>query len=144
MISACVMNRPSSAVRAQHLSAIVSKFFFFSRLNKKSHFGQEKLPWYKKFFFGPKTLKIFLLGLIVFVGLAYIVQVNMNATSGYQVTELAEKAQELQKINKKLEIQAASLRSIENIERVRERQVLEKVTYIEYIAAEKPAVALGQ
>lgn len=138
------MNCLSSAVRAQHLTAPVSKFFFFSRLNKKSHFGQEKLPWYKKLPFGPKTLKIFLLGLILFVGLAYIVQVNVNATSGYQVTELSEKAEELKKIQKKLEIRAASLRSIENIERVRERQGLEKVTYIEYIDTEKPAVAFGQ
>lgn len=78
------------------------------------------------------------------MGLSYIVQVNINATSGFQVSNLSKKAETMKRDNKKLEIQVTSLQSIENIEKIQTQRQLEKISSFEYIPQKEPAVALSQ
>lgn len=75
-----------------------------------------------------------MIGMVVLMGLAYLIQVNQVSTGGFEIQDLEEKAQELKKENAKLELEAASLESLSTIEEKAQELDLvstEKVDYLE-------------
>lgn len=54
--------------------------------------------------------------LILALGAAYLFSVNDTATKGYQIRGLEKQLVELKEANKRLELEAASLKSIQSIE----------------------------
>lgn len=74
-----------------------------------------------------------LVALIFLFGVLYVLQVNSLSTRGYEVKNLEQRMAELKEQNKRLEIEAASLRSIQNIEDDLQALNLVPSTHIEYI-----------
>jgi len=64
-----------------------------------------------------KTLAITLLVLLAGLGLAYLVMVNTRVSKGFKVAQMQEQIAELQKRQRALEQQAASLQSIQTIQK---------------------------
>lgn len=67
-------------------------------------------------FMGRITLNFLLVTLISALGFFYIVEVNSNATKGYEIRTLEKKVQDLKDSQEKLKIQEAELKSMYNIE----------------------------
>lgn len=76
----------------------------------------------------------FLAALLVFVGAAYLYQVNDLATMGFRIREMENQLQRLQKENKQMQIREVELRSMYNIEKTTQDLNLvspKEITYIE-------------
>lgn len=65
---------------------------------------------------GPVTLAIVTVVLTCFVALMFLTQVFDSSTKGYEITELQNKAEDLKNEHAKLEIEAARLKSFENLD----------------------------
>ena len=65
---------------------------------------------------GGKSFGFLVLFLLVGLGMFYITQVNSISTKGYEIKKLETKLNEIKESNKRLELQAASLKSINNLE----------------------------
>lgn len=60
----------------------------------------------------------FVIGLVavtVFTGMLYILQMNVTSTKGYDIRELEQRIASLQKENRRLELDAMELQSLERI-----------------------------
>lgn len=57
-----------------------------------------------------------LLAVIAFFGLLYLIQVNTLSTKIYEIRSLEKRLTELKESNRRLELEAASLKAIQNIE----------------------------
>lgn len=80
------------------------------------------------------NLKVVICGMVVLMGLTYLVQVNKVSTSGFAIQDLEQRVKELKKENAKLELEAARLESLNTIEeRVQKLNLVsvEKVDYLE-------------
>ncbi|TSA45649.1 hypothetical protein D4R52_02020 [bacterium] len=62
------------------------------------------------------NMGMWLLVLIVFFGVLYLTEANSMSTKGYEMVKLEQQIANLQDSNKKLQTEAASLKSIQNIE----------------------------
>lgn len=60
--------------------------------------------------------KLVLVVLVVLVGIAYLFQVNDTATKGYEIKVIERRLAELREGVKRLELEAAALKSIQTIE----------------------------
>ena len=57
-----------------------------------------------------------MLGLLAFLVVFYLVQTNSVATKGYEIKELGKQVESLKQSGRKLEVEAAELQSVKNIE----------------------------
>ena len=78
-------------------------------------------------------LNIFICVFILFAAIAYLFQINGLTNLGYRVQELGNKASEMETSNDKLELQAAKLQSISNIQQAIVEFGLVEVDKITYI-----------
>lgn len=83
-------------------------------------------------------LGLFILG----VAVAYLVQINGMATFGFELQKLEERAIELERINKKLELEVAELRSLSRITATSHKLGMAGVDKIEYISSERSSVVI--
>lgn len=65
---------------------------------------------------GRVTLSFFLVALVCALGVFYIFEVNNLATKGYEIDKLEKQLNDLKKENDRLQIEAAELKSMYNIE----------------------------
>ncbi len=63
-----------------------------------------------------KSFGFLIVFLLLGLGMFYITQVNNISTKGYDIKKLEVKLNEMKESNKRLELQAASLKSINNLE----------------------------
>ena len=63
----------------------------------------------------PKKLSVVVVSLTFVITGAYLMQVNMSATKGYEIKELESKLSKLQEDNKKLNLAHIELQSMANI-----------------------------
>lgn len=80
------------------------------------------------------TMVFILLGFISCAGVMYIFQINKLATMGYEIKEKERQIEDLRKKNETLQIRAAELRSMQNLEADKEQMKMKKpvnTTYIE-------------
>lgn len=66
--------------------------------------------------FKRSNLALWLMGVIVVFGILYVIEVNNISTKGYEIKKLEKTLGELQDSQKKLELEASSLKSMQNIE----------------------------
>ena len=81
-----------------------------------------------------KTLILALIILLVLCGALYLYQVNNIAIKGYEIRDMEDKIEGLQKENQKLKIQEVESKSMYNIEKATENLNLVNsvnVTYVE-------------
>ena len=82
----------------------------FPELNSR----QKTLGKFKRFF-NPVKLTIMTVATILGLGAVYLTQTNVSATHGYQIRGLEDQIENLQKINKKLNLDYIELQSMANI-----------------------------
>ena len=78
-------------------------------------------------------LNIFICVFIIFAAITYLFQVNGLTNLGYKIQELESKANEIEAANDKLELQAAKLQSISNVQQAVVDLGLVEVNKITYI-----------
>lgn len=79
-------------------------------------------------FFTPKKLSMVIVLLTFVVTGAYLMQINLTATKGYEIKDLENKLNQLQADNKKLNLSYIELQSMANI--------LEQVSKLNLVATE--------
>ncbi len=84
-----------------------------------------------------KVLASFI-ALSVFFIAFYLWQINDLATKGFQINSFEEKVANLKDNNKNLELQAADLQSLSNIEKLEKDLNMVKVNKVEYISTFNP------
>lgn len=100
-------------------------------------FGLRKQAFSPQVKVGKKSLGFITIVLFLVLGLFYLAQTNEIATKGYKIRELEEKkAQELKK-QERLNIEAARLRSIKQIQENAMNLNMVPVTEINYVSPAK-------
>ena len=64
---------------------------------------------------GPVTMVMVVIFLICVLSLFFLAQVFQSSTKGYEITDLQNQVKNLEEQNKSLEIEAAELKSFENL-----------------------------
>jgi len=93
----------------------------------------------RKIRFGPASLGFITIMLLSLLSLFYLAQSNEVATKGYLIRSLEQKKQEAVAENKRLQVEAARLRSISEIKNKAEELGVVPVKKLEYLG--KKAVA---
>lgn len=88
-----------------------------------------------------KAVRIVLVGIIVFVGSAYIIKTTTSATSGYEMHELEKQAASLDSDIQKTQIEIADYSSINSIQSRLAKMNMVAVGNIEYFNNKDMAVA---
>ncbi|PIY97261.1 MAG: hypothetical protein COY66_00480 [Candidatus Kerfeldbacteria bacterium CG_4_10_14_0_8_um_filter_42_10] len=120
----------------------MTKFTRYTVNNERQKFQQETI--WKKFKVGAISIRIVIFGLIIMVGLVYLIQTNQVSTGGFEIKELNKKVEQLQKDNKKLELETTKLQSLKTIKAATENMDLVSVSKIDYITLPPSAVALSE
>ncbi|MDD5566856.1 MAG: hypothetical protein PHH01_01550 [Patescibacteria group bacterium] len=120
----------------------MSKYFFLCKTNQQKYAATKRPSLFQCLSQKPKTLNIALLVLIIVLGLAYLVQVNRTATSGFAIDSLNKDIKDLQESSQKMELQVADLQSLQKIQAATERLQLVARTKLEYLEPTQGAVAL--
>lgn len=120
----------------------MTKFTRYTVNIERQRFHKESI--WKKFKIGSISIRMVIFGLIILVGLVYLVQINRVSTSGFKLKELSQKAEELRLTNKKLELQAEELQSLKNIMAASADLKLVGVSKVDYVILPPAAVALGK
>lgn len=89
------------------------------KTSQKSLFGGEKC-------FSRSVFVVVLVGLICCAGVMYVFQVNQLATMGYEMKQKEKAIDELRENNEQLEVKAAQLKSIYNLEDHKDGLKMEK------------------
>lgn len=86
-----------------------------------------------------KLTVVFVLLFFVFcAGVTYIFQINKMATMGYEIKKTEKQIEELEKQNEVLQIRAAELKSMHNLESDKERMNMKKPDEVGYIEIDEP------
>jgi cell division protein FtsL len=113
---------------------------FARKLNKKQNLINPLKQ--KKIDLGQNGLKVLLLVLIIFVGLSYLYYINQTATGGFNIKGMENQIEEIKKNNKNLQVRAAEMQSLSNIEKASEKMQMVATTTIEYLPAVGSVVAV--
>ena len=92
---------------------------------------------------GPVTLAIVTVVLTCFVALMFLRQVFDSSTKGFEITELQQQIDGLEQDNARLEIEAAKLKSFENLEDEAKKLNMEPTKAVVYLTR-TGAVATAQ
>lgn len=79
--------------------------------------------------------------LIFIIGIIYLSQINGLATFGFKLQALEERAREIERINKKLDLEVAELQSLSRITGATRGLGMVKVDAVDYIFSQKSSVA---
>lgn len=121
----------------------MSKFFHLVRVNRLKH-QLEKQPTVLKLFKNIKLINTILIVSIIFIGICYLVVLNLTATKGFETKILNERITSLNESNRKLELQITQLRSLSYIQEESQELNLESVTQVEYLTPPAATVALAE
>lgn len=88
------------------------------------------------------SISVILVALICFVGVGYLYYINQTATGGFDIKGLEKRIENVQKENKRLEIEVANLQSLSNIEAAGQAMQLVASEHIDYLEAGTSAVAV--
>ena len=80
-----------------------------------------------------KTIAVLILGGVVFAGAFYLYQVNNITIKGYEVKDVENRIQSLEKENQKLKIREVESKSMQNIEKSTESLDLVRSSTVSYI-----------
>ncbi|GEM_PF-1522787 len=88
------------------------------------------------------ALNVLLLVLIIFAAFSYLFYINRTATGSFEIKGLESRLSQLQEDNKKLELQAAEIQSLSNIEEGVKDMDMVAVSHIQYLPAVGSTVAV--
>jgi len=103
------------------------------KCQKRKAIGKEKPKKVSKL-----TLVFVLLFFVFCAGVMYIFQINKMATMGYEIKKTEKQIEELEKQNEALQIRAAELKSMHNLESDKERMNMKKPDEVGYIEIDEP------
>ena len=89
-------------------------------------------------------LPVLLVVVTVGFGIAYIWQVNVSATAGYEMRELTQGIKELELEQDKLDLRVARLQSVDSVSTRVQMLGLSKVKRVEYLTPGHGAVAINR
>ena len=95
-----------------------------------------------KRFLKPEILNIVIIGLIVVMGMSYLVEVNRATTKGYKIRDLERQINQLEESTQKVEMEIAELQSLDSIEQREEKLGMVPVDRIEYVKVPGTSVAV--
>jgi len=93
----------------------MSKFLLLSKFNHKEKI-QKSDSSKKKIKLPNKLAKPLIIGLVIVMGISYLVLTNNVSTLGFELRSLEDRVEQLQVDNEKMEIEAAQVKSLQNIE----------------------------
>ena len=85
---------------------------------------------------GPVMMALTVVVLVSVLSLFFLVQVFQSSTTGYEVSDLQTQVEDLKEENKKLELQAAELKSLQGVEEsVVEMNMVDvdRIVYVEQV-----------
>lgn len=88
-----------------------TQVFFSSFRRHASYDWKTKI----QLFLQTRYARVGVLGLTVFMGLFYVLQMNIAATRGYDIRELEQRITALQKDGRQLELEAMELQSVDRL-----------------------------
>ena len=92
---------------------------------------------------GPITMVTVVIFLICVLSLFFLAQVFQSSTKGYEITELQNQIDDLEEQNKSLEIEAAELKSFENLKNEASSLNMVSTDKIVYIKKSGTSVAVA-
>ncbi|MDP2918300.1 MAG: cell division protein FtsL [bacterium] len=104
--------------------------------------GKRKKTLRRKVKIGPVALCFVTILLLCLVSLFYLTQGNQVATKGYEIKDLENKLNNLKEENRKLELEAASLQSVRNVEEGAKKLNMVPIEKMSYVTTSGTAVAL--
>jgi hypothetical protein len=84
------------------------------------------------------TIIFIMIGCVIFAGAIYLYQVNNIAIKGYEIKEVENKIQDLEKESQKLKIREVESRSMYNIEKATEELNLVNSANVSYVEMKGP------
>ncbi|MFA6197864.1 MAG: hypothetical protein WC734_01765 [Patescibacteria group bacterium] len=120
----------------------MTKFFRFCQVNNQKHTTPKQAGWLRRLLSRRPLVNVLLFGLILVLGICYLWQINVTATSGFAVKDLNAQLSEMQESQQKLQLQIADLQSLQRIQLATERLKLNTPTRLQYINNAAGAVAL--
>lgn len=91
---------------------------------------------------GPVSLCFVTIILLCCLSLFYLAQSNQTATKGYEIRELEDRLSSLEETNNKLELKAAELQSVKNVEEASKHLNMVPIEKVFYITPQGTTVAL--
>jgi cell division protein FtsL len=76
--------------------------------------------------FGPLTLRFITIVIVAILCILYLAQSTHGATQNYEVRELEQKQQDIEKENERLEVEALRLEALKNIDEDKNKKIDEK------------------
>ncbi|PIU01396.1 hypothetical protein COT68_03435 [bacterium (Candidatus Torokbacteria) CG09_land_8_20_14_0_10_42_11] len=104
--------------------------------------GKRKKTLRRKVKIGPVALCFVTILLFCLVSLFYLTQGNQVATKGYEIKDLENKLNNLKEENRKLELEAAGLQSVRNVEEGAKKLNMVPIEKMSYVTTSGTAVAL--
>lgn len=115
----------------------MTKFFHLTKKTKVKNLQ----PKNKKMSISIKLLNLIIVGLIIFSGTTYLVQMNSLAIKGYKIEELQTKIDELNQEGENLELQVSELQSVKSIKDKVSQLNMVSDGKVEYLAPTPVALA---
>lgn len=81
---------------------------------------------------------------MILVGFFYLVEIHRVSAGGFEVNTLGTKAEELRRINQKLELEVTELQSLEAIHEHSKKFDLVRVHEVDYLSISRGVVALEE
>lgn len=104
--------------------------------------GKRKKAIRGKIKIGPVTLCFVTIILLCLISLFYLTQANQIATKGYEIKDLEDRLDNLKEENRGLELRAAELQSVRNVEEGVKKLNMVPLQKVVYISSEGTVVAL--
>ena len=120
----------------------MTKFLRFCQINNQKHTTPNQTNWLRRLFSHRPLVTLCLFGLIVILGICYLWQINVTATSGFAVKDLNYQLSQMQESEQKLQLQIADLQSLQRIQLATDRLKLNAKTRLQYINNVAGTVAL--
>jgi cell division protein FtsL len=120
----------------------MTKFFRFCQVNNQKHSTPKQNNWLHRLLQRRPLVNIMLFGFIIVLGICYLWQINITATSGFAVKDLNSQLADMQESQQKLQLQIADLQSLQRIQLATGRLKLSAKTRLQYINNVAGTVAL--
>lgn len=89
-------------------------------------------------------LPVILVSITITLGSAYIWQMNISATAGYQMRELSQVIDDLKLEKDRLDLKVAKLQSVDSVSTRVQMLGLSKVSKIQYLSPDSGTVAINR
>jgi cell division protein FtsB len=104
----------------------------------------ERRSFWARFNFNQQKISLVIFFGLIFSGFAYLAVINNVSTGGFDLKRLEQRIEQLKDENRKLELEATKLESLNTIAAAGSQLELKLADKVEYLERKPPAVALGR